>query len=302
VVSRDVYFVETQFDIENPAPLAEAVSVTHWHRYHDDVSDFDMECDLRRREQNSPDPESGEPDPASSEKGGDERRTALEESEAEVNMPNLWSEPTAEGQVEPQVEAGQRESDEAIASSGESATGRIESREGSDIPVHPEHRTRSSGPVGNWSRTLGRVWDNIVSNAIGEAPVGDEDSEGEIGDENERAMMTRDGPRNIRVALKEPRWREAIQKEYDQMMDVNAWDLVSLPPGRHAVPFIWVLKLKVDEDSKAEEAKARLVVHGGQQVAGQDYTSMFVPTLWCCGRFAVILCVSDGGRVSEDEA
>ena len=41
------------------------------------------------------------------------------------------------------------------------------------------------------------------------------------------------------------------------------------------LPFLWVLKVKVNKDSKSEEAKARLVVHGGQQVAGQDYTSKF---------------------------
>ena len=62
------------------------------------------------------------------------------------------------------------------------------------------------------------------------------------------------------------------------MMKVNAWDLVRLPPGKCALPFLWVLKVKVNEDTKLEEAKARLVVHGGQQVAGQDYTSTFVPT------------------------
>ena len=78
--------------------------------------------------------------------------------------------------------------------------------------------------------------------------------------------------------MKDPKWHKAVQKEYDQMMNVNAWDLIQLPSGKRALPFLWVLKMKVNEDTKSEEAKAQLVVHGGQQVAGRDYTSTFAPT------------------------
>ena len=151
--------------------------------------------------------------------------------------------------------------------------------DGPDAPTNPERRLRSQGSVGVWSKLMGRVWEGAKLVTDESDRIRDELSvEDGLALDTGKAMLTKDGPHNIREALKDPKWREAIQKEYDQMTDVNAWDLVRLPPGKRALPFLWVLKLKVDEDTKSEEAKAQLVVHGGQQVAGQDYTSTFAPT------------------------
>ena len=92
-----------------------------------------------------------------------------------------------------------------------------------------------------------------------------------------RALLTKEGPRNLREALKDPKWREALQKEFDQMIGQNAWVLEPLPTGEKAIPMIWVLRIKVNEDTKEEKYKGRLCVDGTKQIKGVHYDATFTP-------------------------
>ncbi|KAJ3198942.1 hypothetical protein HDU67_003207, partial [Dinochytrium kinnereticum] len=51
-VSRDVYFVEDQFDIKNPQPLASPVKITHWTDHHNDKTDFDTPVSYAKEGEN----------------------------------------------------------------------------------------------------------------------------------------------------------------------------------------------------------------------------------------------------------
>jgi hypothetical protein len=72
-------------------------------------------------------------------------------------------------------------------------------------------------------------------------------------------------------------WKVAMQKEIDQLKDMDTFSLVKLPTGRKSIPCKWVLKLKRDENGREIKKKARLTAGGHRQVHGIDYTETFAP-------------------------
>lgn len=51
-------------------------------------------------------------------------------------------------------------------------------------------------------------------------------------------------PYNYRQALKDPVWKQAMQEEYDALMQQHTWTLVPLPPSKNVVSCKWILKVK----------------------------------------------------------
>src|SRR5215469_12495036 len=90
-------------------------------------------------------------------------------------------------------------------------------------------------------------------------------------------MLTPPGP-PINTALNDPDWRAAMKKEDDQMKDMGVFELVPLPPGKKALPSLWVLVTKVNEQHGTEEKKARWVVDGSKQVKGDSFDKVFAST------------------------
>ena len=84
-------------------------------------------------------------------------------------------------------------------------------------------------------------------------------------------------PRSVKEAMKDPKWRDAMQKEISALEDNETWSLVSLPPGKKALGSLWVYKIKYNSDGNIERFKVRLVVFGNHQVEGIDYTDTFAP-------------------------
>src|SRR5271169_3921207 len=76
VVCQDVYFVETQFVIDKPLPLAEPVPVTRWDLYHDDEDDSDEDKKGRKHQYGLSPPEPTE-------------NHEPEENDKEVDTPDL---------------------------------------------------------------------------------------------------------------------------------------------------------------------------------------------------------------------
>jgi hypothetical protein len=66
-------------------------------------------------------------------------------------------------------------------------------------------------------------------------------------------------------------------EEMRAMEEMKVWELVRLPPGRHAVGVKWVFKVKRMADGSVERFKARLTAKGYAQVPGQDYGETFAP-------------------------
>jgi len=57
----------------------------------------------------------------------------------------------------------------------------------------------------------------------------------------------------------------------------HTWDFAPLPPGKKALGFKWVYKIKYYADGRIEHYKARLVVLGNTQVEGEDFHETFAP-------------------------
>jgi hypothetical protein len=82
----------------------------------------------------------------------------------------------------------------------------------------------------------------------------------------------------VRDAVKDPRWKAAMDKEIAQMYKKCVFELTDLPAGVRPIQSIWVLKENKHNITKAVEFKARLVLDGRQQKYGRDYDKTYAPT------------------------
>ena len=71
------------------------------------------------------------------------------------------------------------------------------------------------------------------------------------------------------------KWKDAIQAEYDSLLENGTWRVALLPPGRKALTTKWVLKKKLGPSGEIIKYKARMVARGFQQVEGYDYTETY---------------------------
>ena len=89
------------------------------------------------------------------------------------------------------------------------------------------------------------------------------------------AFLTESGPRNIRQALLMPEWAKVIQKELQQFEDMGSWTLVDYT-GQHLLNTIWVLTRKHVETPNPVN-KARLVIDGSKQLPS-EFNKIFAST------------------------
>ena len=84
-------------------------------------------------------------------------------------------------------------------------------------------------------------------------------------------------PNSVQEALKDPKWKAAMNDEMRSFQKNQTWELVDLPPGKKPVGCRWIYTIKYKADDSIERYKARLVVKGYTQTCGIDYTDMFAP-------------------------
>ena len=81
-------------------------------------------------------------------------------------------------------------------------------------------------------------------------------------------------PTSLSKAKKDPRWHQAMQEEFQALMDNHTWKLVP-PPHHHVIDCKWVYKIKQKADGSLDRYKARLVANGLNQWEGVDYDEIF---------------------------
>nr|GEZ35258.1 retrovirus-related Pol polyprotein from transposon TNT 1-94 [Tanacetum cinerariifolium] len=84
-------------------------------------------------------------------------------------------------------------------------------------------------------------------------------------------------PKNIKEAMADSAWIEAMQEELHQYNKLQVWELVDKPFGKMIIKLKWLWKNKKDEDQTVIRNKARLVANGYAQEDGIDFEESFAP-------------------------
>lgn len=101
--------------------------------------------------------------------------------------------------------------------------------------------------------------------------------EGLSEDEANMVQVELDDPLYFEEALKNSRWRLAMDCEIKSIEKNNTWTLTKLPIGAKKIGVKWVYKTKYNEHEEIDKHKARLVAKGYSQRHGVDYTEIYAP-------------------------
>jgi histone deacetylase 1/2 len=94
-----------------------------------------------------------------------------------------------------------------------------------------------------------------------------------------RLLLTHFEPKNVKQALLDPKWKTAMQEEYDALLQNKTWSLVPLPSHRQAIGCKWVFCVKENPNGSVSRYKGRLVAKGFHQRQGFDFTETFSPVV-----------------------
>ncbi|GJV03396.1 retrovirus-related pol polyprotein from transposon TNT 1-94 [Tanacetum coccineum] len=87
--------------------------------------------------------------------------------------------------------------------------------------------------------------------------------------------VSRTKPKNIKEAMADSAWIEAIQEELHQFDRLDVWELVDKPLFKNVINMRWIWKNKHDEENIVIRNKARLVAKGYSQQEGIDFEESF---------------------------
>ncbi|GJS07481.1 retrovirus-related pol polyprotein from transposon TNT 1-94 [Tanacetum coccineum] len=88
---------------------------------------------------------------------------------------------------------------------------------------------------------------------------------------------SRTGPKNIKEAMVDSAWSEAMQEELHQFDRLDIWELVDKPLHKNVINLKWLWKNKRDEENNVIRNKSRLVAKGYAQKEGIDFEESFAP-------------------------
>ncbi|GJZ20726.1 retrovirus-related pol polyprotein from transposon TNT 1-94 [Tanacetum coccineum] len=84
-------------------------------------------------------------------------------------------------------------------------------------------------------------------------------------------------PKNIKEAMVDSAWIEAMQEELHQFDQLDVCELVDRPLCKNVINLKWLWKNKRDEENTVIRNKARLVGKGYAQKEGIDFKESFAP-------------------------
>lgn len=87
-------------------------------------------------------------------------------------------------------------------------------------------------------------------------------------------------PRNFKEACKSTEWAEAIDKEFNALVQRGTWTYVKRRQELHVIKHLWTFRLKLlDKHGYKYKCKARCVARGDEQEAGIDFQpeSLYAP-------------------------
>ncbi|GJR61513.1 retrovirus-related pol polyprotein from transposon TNT 1-94 [Tanacetum coccineum] len=87
--------------------------------------------------------------------------------------------------------------------------------------------------------------------------------------------VSRTEPKNIKEAMADSAWIEAMQKELHQFDRLDVWELVDMPLCKNVINMKWLWKNKCDEENTVIRNKARLVAKGYSKQEGIDFEESF---------------------------
>ncbi|GJV05604.1 retrovirus-related pol polyprotein from transposon TNT 1-94 [Tanacetum coccineum] len=82
-------------------------------------------------------------------------------------------------------------------------------------------------------------------------------------------------PKNVKNAMDEACWFEAMQEEIHEFDRLRVWELVPKPDCIMIIALKWIYKVKLDEYGDVLKNKARLVTKGYHQEEGIDFEESF---------------------------
>ena len=80
-------------------------------------------------------------------------------------------------------------------------------------------------------------------------------------------------------AMKDPKWRAAMNLEFDALLKNQTWELVPSHLAQNIVGCKWVFQIRRPIDGSVDWYKACLVAKGFHQVPGVDYGETFSPMI-----------------------
>ncbi|GFX97790.1 retrovirus-related Pol polyprotein from transposon TNT 1-94 [Trichonephila clavipes] len=104
----------------------------------------------------------------------------------------------------------------------------------------------------------------------------------DLSEQQEALMVEVNIPNCYKQAIRSrdaSKWRDAMDKEINVMMERKVWDLVDHPDNIKILENRWVYTIKYDENNKIVRYKARLVARGNTQLRGESFDEVFSPVI-----------------------
>lgn len=90
-------------------------------------------------------------------------------------------------------------------------------------------------------------------------------------------VMATEDPCHFEEAMRNVKWRQAMDSEINSIEKNKTWTLTELPAGAKKIGVKLVYKTKYNEHGEIDKHKALLVAKGYSQKHGIDYTEVFAP-------------------------